>query len=284
MLDQDAPLPMITDSVNVKHRLGEPLPPELIKLVVDELQDDKGTLIACSLASSCFSASCREHLFSKIDLDQNQRQRIQDLLSIFTSTPRLSFYVRSLTLIFHHGHDPDEIQTTLPKLLSMFSCLRDLSFGQKSVSTRVSWTHLSPKLRSAIFGLLWSDTLSEAKIAYLNDFPLWALCGRSSLAELRLVDVFPPQECSDNHASIKRVTVPPIGVHSLTITLSHDTFRSHHSLLLECQRIVCPSSLRILKVNLFCTRVIQDEFHQWSNRCSKQMDYHFPTECCNASQ
>ena len=280
MPDQPPPLALqITHSTVVNEWLGEPLPPELIKAIVDELQDDQATLIACSLASSYFSAPCREYLFSKIHLYQDEQQRIKDLLSIFMSNPSLGIHVRSLTLTLHHDHDPDE--TTLPSLLSMFSRLRQLSFGQRSSNSRVSWAHLTSKLRSAIFGLLWSDTLLEAKIAYFINFPLWALCGRSSLAKLRIVDVFPPRDGND--ADNSQIIVPPLGVHSLDITLSHDTFRSHHSLLLEMQRIICPSSLRVLEISLFCTTQVQDECHKWVKDCSKQMDYHLPTQCCNAS-
>jgi len=162
----------------------------------------------------------------------------------------------------------------------MFSCLRQLSL---SVGSRVTWAHFTSQLRSAIFGLLWSDTLSEARIAYFTNFPLWALCGRSSLAKLRLVDVFPPRDgASDNDVDDSQIIVLPLGVHSLNISLSHDTFRSHHSLLLEMQRILCPSSLRVLEINLFCTTQVQDECHKWVKDCSKQVDYHLPTECCNA--
>ena len=280
MSDQHFPLVLkVNDSTDVNGWLGDPLPPELIKVIVDELHDDQATLIACSLASSYFSAPCRQHLFSKIHLDQDQQQRIQDLLSILTTNPRLSINVRSLTLILHH--DPDE--TILPKLLSMFPCLHHLSFGQRSVSSRVSWAHLPSKLRSAIFGLLWLDSLLEARIAYFTNFPLWVLCGRSSLAKLRLEDVFPSRDDSDNDAKKPQIIVPPLDVHSLSIALSHDTFRSHHSLLLEMQQIICPSSLRVLEISLFCTTQIQGECNKWVKDCSKQMDYHFPTECCNAS-
>lgn len=272
-----------SDSNNVIPRLGEPLPDDVVELIVDELQDDKTTLIACSLASSCFSAPCRKHLFSNIHLDQERHERIEDLFSIFTSIPRISIYVRSLTLVLHHKHEPDG--TTLSKLLSTLSHLRRLSIGQKSAEDRVSWVDLSPKLRSALLGLLWSDPLLEAKIAYFDNFPLWTLCGRSSLTELCLVDVFPSKTSSDDDAPKNiRINTPPMGVHSLSIDLSHSTCQSHHTLILEIPRIACLSSLCVLSVNLFCTTQVREECHRWLDECSKGLQYHFPVECCNISK
>ncbi|TFK65058.1 hypothetical protein BDN72DRAFT_846090 [Pluteus cervinus] len=74
-------------------------PQELLEAFVDQLQDDKASLRACSLASRKFLLSCRKYLFYALRFDLPAIQSNPTAFrQIFEENPQLGSFVRDLEL------------------------------------------------------------------------------------------------------------------------------------------------------------------------------------------
>ncbi|KAJ7683381.1 hypothetical protein B0H17DRAFT_37562 [Mycena rosella] len=82
----------------------DPIPPELIDLIVDHLHADIPALKACSLAARSFVASTRPHIFRKVEVTpplpgNTSQTSCQRLYKLLTSSPHIAPLVEDLTIV-----------------------------------------------------------------------------------------------------------------------------------------------------------------------------------------
>ncbi|KAK0498026.1 hypothetical protein EDD18DRAFT_1461963 [Armillaria luteobubalina] len=75
---------------------GFPLPQELTDMIIDELEEDVSSLLACSLACRSFLSSSRRRIFSGIAFDN--AEDIRGFHAICTESPEISHCVKRLYL------------------------------------------------------------------------------------------------------------------------------------------------------------------------------------------
>lgn len=118
---------------------GFPLPQELTDMIIDELEEDISSLLACSLACRSFLSPSRRRIFSGIAFDN--ADDIRGFHAICTESPEISYCVKRLYLqkISSWSVTADEhfmpIIKTLVNLESL--SLENMSFRDLSMGVRV---------------------------------------------------------------------------------------------------------------------------------------------------
>ncbi|KAJ7450855.1 hypothetical protein FB451DRAFT_1410179 [Mycena latifolia] len=81
----------------------DPIPQELVDLIVDNLQDDISTLRCCSLTARAFVSSSQRHIFRKIQIIpppvDNSQSSCQKLYKLLSSSPHVAPLVEDLTIV-----------------------------------------------------------------------------------------------------------------------------------------------------------------------------------------
>ncbi|KAJ6552255.1 hypothetical protein DFH09DRAFT_598051 [Mycena vulgaris] len=82
----------------------DPIPQEIVDLIVDNLHDDIPALKSCSLAARTFVSSTRTHIFRKIEITpppvgKNRQSPCQKLYKLLTSSPHIAPLVDELCVV-----------------------------------------------------------------------------------------------------------------------------------------------------------------------------------------
>ncbi|KAL0957938.1 hypothetical protein HGRIS_000119 [Hohenbuehelia grisea] len=116
------------------------LPPELIDHIVDHLQHEHSSLLACSLVSQNFLIASRYHLFQELPLRLHTTSVLMLLSLLSSPTNHIAPYVRRFSVsripdfLLHHGRS-DVVRAIrhLPRALSLFPNIRSVKFAHSDL-------------------------------------------------------------------------------------------------------------------------------------------------------
>ncbi|KAK0482703.1 hypothetical protein IW261DRAFT_1049791 [Armillaria novae-zelandiae] len=166
------------------------LPQELLDAIIDKLQLDRKSLIACSLASRAFLPRTRFHLFRKIVLNETFCQHFHKLL---VSSPKIARNVTDLTFF----GDAFKQRLVLPVIHSLVSLstlsLQDMDFddvpkynaGIFDAFSRLPIKHIS------MLSLSFRDFSTAIRTSFpvMQSLTMWDVVGQSN-------PTASPQSCS----------------------------------------------------------------------------------------
>ncbi|TFK65059.1 hypothetical protein BDN72DRAFT_881178 [Pluteus cervinus] len=160
------------------------LPQELIDAFIDNLHNDQGSLLACTLSSRRFLPSCRKYLFHSLRLDRsNIQSNPSDFRQIFKGNPQLGSFVRDLTL---HPKLPSTNSAALLWVLGHY--LKNVfNLNIESLGTlNTDWNTIAPETRWEISRLLQLTTLTRLSITSFADIPVSIFEGVTGLKQIHL--------------------------------------------------------------------------------------------------
>ncbi|KAJ6537269.1 hypothetical protein DFH09DRAFT_1091106 [Mycena vulgaris] len=162
------------------------VPHELIAAIVDELEHDRDSLKACSLAAAAFCSPSQRHLFRSMWLHRANWQfytaqqqalhrgtsipsgTIRGMAAILSKSPHLASYVRDLTIDL-----PDSADEDIPLERVLHAVPNVERFVISGLAVR--WSDLSPPLASAILDVLARPALDCLHLLNLRDVPTTAI-------------------------------------------------------------------------------------------------------------
>ncbi|KAK0462029.1 uncharacterized protein EV420DRAFT_142263 [Desarmillaria tabescens] len=221
------------------------LPHELIDAIVDENQDDRATLRACSLVNHSWTYSSQRHIFSRVSFNnkrtnyfiQRRSQRtIEQFYALICAQPRIATFVQAVEI--SPLLDVQLLARILEKLTRLESISVDLC--------EYRWDELSLYLRDTLAATLRSPRITnlelrEGQFLHCTDF-LALLGGSGHLKQLTLSGV----SCgSFSDSQIRAKNTSGLKLKSLAISLYE---HSHFPLLRLLQSSVNLSSLHRLAV------------------------------------
>ncbi|KAJ6569841.1 hypothetical protein DFH09DRAFT_1362987 [Mycena vulgaris] len=159
----------------------DPIPQELIDLIVDNLHDDIPALKACSLAARTFVCSTRTHIFKKIEITpppvgNNRQSPCQKLYKLLTSSPHIAPLVDELCIVLVGQYPAEPHATwimagrTLSLVLPLLD-LRRLSLVENSPADwnsagkfSMNWNKMGRALKSALADVFSSPNLESVQL------------------------------------------------------------------------------------------------------------------------
>ncbi|KAJ7473264.1 hypothetical protein FB451DRAFT_1248873 [Mycena latifolia] len=174
------------------------VPHELIGAIVDELEDDRASLKACSVVASAFCSPSQRHLFHSMWLHRANWQfytveqqalhrgtsipsgTIRRASSLLSSAPHLATYVRDLTIDLPDSADED---IPLEHVLQAVPNLERFIIS----GLVVRWDDLSLPLASAILGIFARPGLERLHLLNMRDVPAPAVMG--VLASVKVLSI-----------------------------------------------------------------------------------------------
>ncbi|KAJ6569863.1 hypothetical protein DFH09DRAFT_1362997 [Mycena vulgaris] len=160
----------------------DPIPQELIDLIVDNLHDDIPALKSCSLAARTFVSSTRTHIFKKIEITpppvgNNRQSPCQKLYKLLTSSPHILAPLVDELCIVLVGQYPTKPHVTwimAGRTLSLILPLLDLrriSLVENSPADwnsagkfSMNWNKLDRTLKSALAEVFSSPNLEAVQL------------------------------------------------------------------------------------------------------------------------
>ncbi|PBK91862.1 hypothetical protein ARMGADRAFT_189832 [Armillaria gallica] len=140
------------------------LPQELVDLIMDGLQDDQSTLIACSLASRSFYHPSRRYIFRQISLGPNS---VDSFNTIIVASPDIPSHVHELSIQRGTRMHKDwaVYSDVLPDIIAKCTNLRRLHLS------KIIWRKAPvPTLRSALENTnLTSLDIKSCRFTNYND-------------------------------------------------------------------------------------------------------------------
>ena len=176
-------------------------PRELYNIVVNLLHDQVSTLKKVALVDRASANICQAYLFRQLTLRTRRMQHLDTvtatpcfkLYDILTSSPHLATRIKNLTV---DNREPSEVDTDqypfvalvvedgfLPIVLHALSHITHL----RLFLDFLSWSSLSPSLKSSIQKTFASPNLLDITVVELNDIPLSLFCASSGLHRLCLL-------------------------------------------------------------------------------------------------
>jgi hypothetical protein len=158
------------------------LPQELVDAVIDYVDDDRASLLACARVSRSWLHSSRHHLFASIALSPHSQsksspqQLCQRLYRVLQENPAIVPYIRTLQVL--DGGPPPNIRTgqwitserSLPPLLKLLTHLRQLELGASSSCWPIPWKSLPFTLQNAVCTVLKLPSLTFFRLS-ASTFP-----------------------------------------------------------------------------------------------------------------
>jgi hypothetical protein len=182
-----------------------PLAPDVLGIIIDQLQGDNATLKECSLVSRSFHPPSCRNLFFFVDLDTTHK--VDRLHRLLATSPEIGLYIRQLAVTLVGKREWLASNTILAGIFSMMPGLTALFWG---TWRRCLWQELSSELRTALV-TLFRSSLTTITIKVFDDFPLSILHAVSPLKHLELSSIYLLENDS------KLVILP----HLETLILSH---------------------------------------------------------------
>lgn len=196
----------------------EALPVELEQHILSYLKDDIPSLRACSLTCRRWVYSTQRYLFARILLDfrhvlfPSQADPPDRFCQLLLSCPRISAYVKELSIVISHGMEDQDLRRLtdiLQVCLPLLGHLRGINLGRGTSSSvisgstsipgirkkvyiwPVSWHFLPSVVRGELSTTFRSHSLVNIRLAHMRGVPLsvLALAGCPRLEGLFLEDV-----------------------------------------------------------------------------------------------
>ncbi|KAK0471404.1 hypothetical protein IW261DRAFT_898291 [Armillaria novae-zelandiae] len=139
----------------------QPLPQELTDMIIDELEEDVTSLLACSLACRSFLSPSRRRIFSGIAFDN--ADDIRGFHAICTESPEISYCVKRLHLqkIPNWSATADEHFVPIMKTLVNLECLSLENISFRDLSMEVMTKTCSYRLKTLALEDLTVDNTQE---------------------------------------------------------------------------------------------------------------------------
>ncbi|KAJ7500638.1 hypothetical protein B0H11DRAFT_2275840 [Mycena galericulata] len=174
------------------------IPHELVAAIVDELEDDRVSLKACSVVTSAFCPPSQRHLFRSMWLHRENwkhytpAQRalhkgtlvpsgtIKSAYALLSESPHLAGYVRDLTIDLPESANED---MPLEHVLRVVSNLERLVIS----GMVVRWDELTPPLASSILDVLARPALGSLHLLNMRNFPIAPI--HRALSSMRVLSI-----------------------------------------------------------------------------------------------
>ena len=175
-------------------------PTDILACVIDELRDDRRTLLACSLVSKSWLHLARRTFFHTVTL--NSENRAKRLYQLLTNNPRLAQYVQVLVVsATNHAMQKKKtndlqawITTFLPHFASKLPHVGSLHFEDVQWNTLAQG--LSPSFRAnlSLFRAVKDLEFSGCKFETFQDFEaiVWSFASSVNRLTLRSMVWFQP--------------------------------------------------------------------------------------------
>ncbi|KAF5329173.1 hypothetical protein D9611_013175 [Ephemerocybe angulata] len=168
------------------------LPLDILTIIPDYINEGKdlGSLKALCLTSSLFLQPCQTHLLNHITLStkvspsQVQTLPGERLLNLLENSPRLTKYVKRLTISDYFHPEWLPIDTALPEALSRLETSQIISFRLTRSAQPTPWEGLPPDTQSSLIQLCRSTSLEDLTI-HNAPMTLLNVCG-PNLRELNM--------------------------------------------------------------------------------------------------
>ncbi|RDB27888.1 hypothetical protein Hypma_002274 [Hypsizygus marmoreus] len=173
--------------------LSRPIPPDIIREIVNELPFNRTFLLQSSTISRAFAFVCQCRLFETVGIGSSKgRERCQQLHRLLTDSPHLARLIHNLTLqnraikisTLYGGQERAEwflVEATLPLLLDMLPALK------------------SVQLKSSTIATYWSDLPHELQTSLLRVFSL------PSLTAIGFSDIIAPANVLSHSANLAKL-------------------------------------------------------------------------------
>ncbi|KAJ7147820.1 hypothetical protein C8R43DRAFT_952839 [Mycena crocata] len=178
------------------------LPDELIATIVDELEQDRESLKACSLVGSSFCAASQRYLFHSMWLHHDAwwlssrsyapsysgetgtpATTIRRLAALFRASPHLAAFVRDLIIEVNIDLTTDEGALAA----QILGTARNLeSFAISSCAN--DWNNLPPALQTALLDVIARPSLKHLHLWSIDNIPASAVLG--TLASATVLSIF----------------------------------------------------------------------------------------------
>ncbi|KAJ6537794.1 hypothetical protein B0H19DRAFT_1316551 [Mycena capillaripes] len=146
------------------------LPQELVDAIVEEVGDDH-TLKTCSLVAKSFVVPCQRSLFktlflyTSVNLAHHASSTCGHACTLFSASPHLATYVRSLTLCL----DKAEHYTSVERVLKMMPLISQLAIHGSTDTFR--WDFMTPSLVSSILHAVQLPPLRSLQLKRIVGVP-----------------------------------------------------------------------------------------------------------------
>ena len=158
-------------------------PPEIVKEIIDILEDDLPTLKACSQTCQSLLPLCRRHIHRTISLtcchDRGHRSRmLKSLRLVLDNNADIAHYVQNFAYTIHYGEEEDDSVQILGKLHSVQTLELDGSGAY--------WNKMRSPMQAALLRLLHSHSLTCVRISGFWNFPVTAFIPCITLTDLAI--------------------------------------------------------------------------------------------------
>jgi hypothetical protein len=196
-------------------------PPEIVKEIIDALQDDLPALKACSQTCQSLLPLCRQHIYRTISLtlchDRGHRSRmLKSLRLLLDNNADIAHYVRNLVYRIGHNDEGDDNVRVLEKLHPVQTLELDGSGAH--------WNTLPSPMQEALLRLIHSHSLTRVQISGFWDFPITVFIPCTTLTDLAIqsLGLTPATKCDND----KQYTIlgPVPRIQSFTFGCADDPF------------------------------------------------------------
>ncbi|EDQ98842.1 uncharacterized protein LACBIDRAFT_335605 [Laccaria bicolor S238N-H82] len=159
------------------------IPPEIVKEIIDALQEDLTSLKACSQTCQSLLPLCRQHIFRTISLTRHhagghRSRMLKSLRLLLDSNADIAHYVRNLVYEIEHNDEGDDNVRVLEKLHPV----QTLELN----GSNAHWNTLRSPMQEALLRLIHSHSLIRARIYFFWDFPVTAFIPCVTLTDLAI--------------------------------------------------------------------------------------------------
>ncbi|RDB30376.1 hypothetical protein Hypma_007059 [Hypsizygus marmoreus] len=206
------------------------VPQDIIDTILDELDQDKSTLSACSLVSKSFGLPCQKHLYKKIQIilfqpPNKEHDRIEQLRDILKVNPFITAQVKHLVLRLPEAR-AGRLLLTL-EMLPRVSILTVHPIHNFMLTS--PWDSFSQELRRDILGFMRSPQVIDLSIHFFHEFPTNLLATCPQLKSISFYYISSPK-----------------AMHALDVTLPADEMTGRRGQL-DCLRLYATDPIPILQ-------------------------------------
>ncbi|KAJ7741159.1 hypothetical protein DFH07DRAFT_1064026 [Mycena maculata] len=234
------------------------IPQELVAAIVDELEDDRPSLKACSVVTSAFCAPSQRHLFRSMWLHRENWHHyspwqqalhkgttvpsgtIRRGSSLLSESPHLATYIRDLTIDLPESANED---TPLEHVLREVSNLERFVIS----GMMVRWDELPSSLASAVLDVIARPTLNSLHFLYVHNVPPATM--RDALSSMRVLSIHHTLLGFEDNQDEAETTGPPPAASRLEYLLLNMSLPSTYSLILA------PNACQFTKVTRLLVRM-----------------------------
>lgn len=172
------------------------IPEDIVNIILDELSDsddDRSTLLACSVVARSFVAPSQSRLFRHVGVSSFQ-ERCRKLHALLTQSPHIAGHIRILALeadwSLAMSRKPESRtwifdEPALVPLLGMLPNLKALYLNPQHKAATLEWEEFPINLQASLLRLLQSPDLIKLELEYLR-VPASIFNQSTHLKELRL--------------------------------------------------------------------------------------------------